>query len=200
MWTWTFEPAPDKDQAFRASGVDYDSDAYVLEGTYSTSANGVIEVEFQITYESGIAQEFYKGHVDEAGSLVGYQGFSAENVTEENHASQFIVRRISPDIMVHRPSPMEFTENKALALWKFARDAILHQIRREMWSWSYFRNRRDIMRRYVELNIRTWDYGPPPSDEERDEFLATRKALVPEDAIAALRRRNGLMRTLPKHL
>ncbi|KAK7683622.1 hypothetical protein QCA50_013460 [Cerrena zonata] len=199
MWVWIFEPVPENDYAFRASGVDYDLDSYVLEGTYSISDDGVVEVDFQITYESGSPQEYYKGRIDEKGSLIGFKGFSPDNVTEDNYASRFIVRRIPPDIMVHRPSPMEFEENAPRALWRFARDTIMMQTRRKMWSWSYFRGRRDLRRRYVELNIRTWEYGPPPSSEETEEFLASRKALIPDDALMALNIRKELLRTLPKH-
>ncbi|CAL1709515.1 unnamed protein product [Somion occarium] len=198
VWSWIFEAVPDDENAFQASGVDYDADPYTLKGHYSQAENGVIEAEFIITYESGYATEYYKGHLDEAGSFTGFKGVD-ENVSEDNHSSLFIFRRISPEIMVHRPSPMELASNKYRALWKFALEAVVTQTRRRLWSWSFFRERRDLRKRYIELNIRLWEFGPPLDEEERAAFLASRRALIPYDALFYLSIRKHMLSIIPKH-
>lgn len=52
-----------------------------------------------------------------------------------------------------RPSPEELEENKPRALLRFAGKAILNEVheRHRVWSWDYFRERRDDRKEYVEL-------------------------------------------------
>lgn len=52
-----------------------------------------------------------------------------------------------------RPSPEELQENKPRALLRFAGKAILNEVhqRHRVWTWDYFRERRDDRKEYVEL-------------------------------------------------
>ncbi|PWN54382.1 hypothetical protein IE53DRAFT_157097 [Violaceomyces palustris] len=52
-----------------------------------------------------------------------------------------------------RPSPEEMEENRPRALLKFAGKAILNEVheKHKVWTWDYFRERRDDRREYVRL-------------------------------------------------
>ncbi len=52
-----------------------------------------------------------------------------------------------------RPSTEELQENKPRALLRFAGKAILNEVhdRHRVWTWDYFRERRDERKEYVEL-------------------------------------------------
>ena len=199
MTTVILKPVPDDEFGIQGSGVEVDAQSYTIKGKYSISDSGTTEVQFTILFEGGDPTEYFKGHLDENGSLVGYQGYM-EDVSEENHASLFILRNIPTEVMAYRPSPAEFSENKARALWKFALDVVMMQTRRKLFSWSFFKERRDRRRRYIELNIQYWYYGRPLIEEEWKEFLVFRRSLLPADALYYLSMRKRIIEIVPSHL
>jgi hypothetical protein len=63
-----------------------------------------------------------------------------------------------------RPSNDKYAKNRARAHWQFALTAVLHQVKRNMWSWSYFQSRFAERRRFVNLLQRrewSWRYLLP---------------------------------------
>lgn len=189
----------DDEHAIQGSGIEVDMMPFTIKGRYSVPDSGITEVEFTLLYENGDPTEYYKGHMDESGSLVGYQGYT-KDVSEKNYASLFILRHVPAEIMAYRPSPADLNENKPRALWRFARDVILMQTRRKLFSWSHFKGRRDCRRRYIKLNIQNWYYGRPLTNEERTEFLTFRRSLLPADALYYLSMRIRLIEIIPGHL
>ncbi|KAI0094888.1 vacuolar protein sorting-associated protein 13 [Irpex rosettiformis] len=81
----------------------------------------------------------------------------------------------------YRPALEEFKENRPKALWKFARAAILEEVRdrHRRWTWSYFAERRDDRRHYVEL-FKSKQLGPL-SPQDLGLFDALEKKLSYED-------------------
>lgn len=81
----------------------------------------------------------------------------------------------------YRPAPEEFEENRSKALWKFARVAILDEVRERhrRWTWSYFAERRDDRKRYVEL-FKNKQLSPL-SPQDQEVFDAFEKKLSYED-------------------
>lgn len=53
----------------------------------------------------------------------------------------------------YRPSQQLIENNRYRALWRFAQDSILHEVKEKhrRWTWDYFRERRDDRRLYVYL-------------------------------------------------
>ncbi|KAJ7779541.1 hypothetical protein B0H14DRAFT_2631247 [Mycena olivaceomarginata] len=50
------------------------------------------------------------------------------------------------------------------------------------WSWSYFKERRDNRKRFIELYIRSTKFGPPMSDEEWEDLSRVKKTLTTSDS------------------
>lgn len=81
----------------------------------------------------------------------------------------------------YRPALEEFEENRSKALWKFARAAILDEVRERhrRWTWPYFAERRDDRKRYVEL-FKNKQLSPL-SPQDQEAFDAFEKKLSYED-------------------
>ena len=60
--------------------------------------------------------------------------------------------------MTFRPSPSLLSQSKYRSLWHYAISATLDDVRRRLWSWTYFAARRDVRKRYLEENFRRKRY------------------------------------------
>ncbi|TCD69752.1 hypothetical protein EIP91_006288 [Steccherinum ochraceum] len=184
---------------FEAVTRDFDGAPISMSGRCYTDEDGVVRVNFVISFvNTTYSDEHWSGHIDESGSLVGYKAWWSRPTAGDNE-QMFILRRTSSALMALRPSPSEFLDNKPRALWQFAIGATIHQLRKESWSWSFFKARRDHRLRYLTLNLRNWTYGRRPEGEEYAEFLGTRKAIYPEHANLIRSMRDHMTGTLPKH-
>ncbi|KAJ3011250.1 hypothetical protein NUW54_g2238 [Trametes sanguinea] len=85
-----------------------------------------------------------------------------------------------PEVMVFYPSPAEFSRDKVKALWRFALDAILYDVRRRLFSWAFIKKRKDHRRRFVSLNFATSTQIPlaPDQSAELDHLY---RRLLPAD-------------------
>jgi hypothetical protein len=89
-----------------------------------------------------------------------------------------------------RPIPVQFypfrylnhpqDSNSARARWSFACAVVLDQVRRRLWSWSYFKDRFIARRRYTELYRRRY-LSDVLSDVESKELSACERSLSPVD-------------------
>jgi hypothetical protein len=93
----------------------------------------------------------------------------------------FVFKRIAPEHMCFSPAPVELETNKSRALWTFAISAVRFDIRRNRWVWAFFKERRDIRKRFIELYIRSTTFGPSLSDEEWDELSRVMKQMTTAD-------------------
>jgi len=91
-------------------------------------------------------------------------------------------RRIPSCYLVVYPTIKEFRDNKPRALWKFAIAAVLNDIRRDHWTWSYFSQRRDDRNTVISLSLRSRWFGTPLSNEEYETICAIGPRLLPDDA------------------
>ncbi|KAJ7785322.1 hypothetical protein DFH07DRAFT_976101 [Mycena maculata] len=124
-----------------------------------------------VTYPTN-AHQYYTGKWDATkNTLTGTFG-SQENPA--THYSVFVFKRTVPEYMCFTPAPVELETNKARALWGFAIAAVRYGVRRDRWSWSFFKERRDHRLRYLELYIRSdaasTRFGQALTDEEEVEF------------------------------
>ena len=200
MDTYHFNPNSTDEPTFACdcAGHRLNTGPYKLTGSCSKDEDGTLRVKFQTAFENGKGTEYFIGHVDEQGSLVGYRSWS-DDVSVEKHNAQFIFRRVPPEIMCMRPSPAELSENKYRSFWRFACKAVLREVRRSRWSWSYFSERRNIRTRYIKLNINVWTYGRSLTDEETVEFLLHRRSLTPSESVFYRSIRDQMLVTIPKH-
>ncbi|KAJ7216565.1 hypothetical protein GGX14DRAFT_696336 [Mycena pura] len=104
----------------------------------------------------------------------------------KTHPASFVFKRMPPEHMRFVPAPVELEhkQDKSRALWRFAIEAVRHQVRRDRWSWVFFKERRDTRRRFIELYIRgsgSSTFGVPLSNEECEEFNRILKLLTTAD-------------------
>ena len=173
--------------------------SFILKGNYSTLEDGRKEVGFALLSQNGKYCQYFKGHLGKEGYLTGYYGYTEQFVNPES-SLLFTFYRIPAELVACRPPPTEFAENKARALWMFVRNALMLQSRRTLFSWSFFKSRRDQRRRSLTLNMRnSLRGGPPLTNEELDEIKVSSKLLAPADYILYQSQLTHLMRTTPKH-
>ena len=107
-------------------------------------------------------------------SITGNFGDKEDPLTQTGY---FILKRTPGEIIRFRPAPAVLRNNKAKGLWTFARSAVLEQVRRDLWSWSYFKSRRDIREAYIKLY-----FGSVIREEEKRELAKLCESVAPRDA------------------
>ena len=130
-----------------ASSVGANGTSYNILGSYTTKDDGTVEYSSIQTYVARIAKTYWTGTLEDDGmTLSGKWGYE-----KNNQPWTFVFKRVPPEILVDRPHPREFMENRIKALWKYALTAVRNQVRRQLFSWSYLRERRDVRKEYLEL-------------------------------------------------
>ncbi|KAL1941413.1 hypothetical protein VTO73DRAFT_7230 [Trametes versicolor] len=121
----------------------------VLEATDGSQRTYLITT----TGNSGaVAPSYFKATLDADGTtLVGEQDVSAAFTTPGPKPHVVLKKGVSPETMLFYPSPSALATNKPAALWRFALDAVLYNVRRRLFSWTFLRERRDRKRHLASL-------------------------------------------------
>lgn len=116
--------------------------------------------------------------------LSGKWGPWKENEKDFKAKGNFCLDRSSAVIARHRPSTEEYSKSAAKARWKLLSAVFLEQVRRQRWSWAYFRMRRDDRIAAVEAQKRVLVLGEPnwylrkyPTTENAPDFKLIRRAI-----------------------
>ncbi|KAK7685876.1 hypothetical protein QCA50_011223 [Cerrena zonata] len=150
-------------------------ESWCIKGTCMRNKQGQIEVEFGLYYEGIPESGRYHGTIDEANTLISHStdfGLDSDSESYSDSDSdldsdldwnlyhhyhhdrpRFMLRRIPAHMMVFYPPSSQLKRNRARALWFFAIRSILEDVRRRAWSWSYFRERIEKRRGYVEFGV-----------------------------------------------
>ncbi|KAJ3537236.1 hypothetical protein NM688_g6718 [Phlebia brevispora] len=197
MTSFRLKPEPADNRAFRAAGI-YDGVSFELLGRCrpSRSQPGQINVAFVIRYAREYSTQHFSGFLDTDGSLVGTEGWEED---PQSHTSRFIFKRVPARVISHRPPPSEFHNNRAKALWKYATRAVLNEVRRWLWSWKYFEERREVRLRYIELSTRFSAYGHKPNEQEELEWTDHRRRVLAVDASFYRILRDERLKIIPAH-
>jgi hypothetical protein len=148
---------------------------------------GTVSVSFKRSFPARYPTQYYTGTWDaKMQTLTGTVWREEDPNDSERPSGAFVFKRIAPEHMCFSPAPVELEANKSRALWTFAISAVRSDIRRNRWAWSFFEDRRDIRKRFIELYIRSTTFGPPISQEEWDELSRVKKMMTTAD-------RSGLM-------
>ena len=152
-----------------------------ITGSWSKNEDEVLQIKFKITFSSVLwAPMFFNGHFDpERDALTGVWGLSADL---ESALGKMEFRRIPARYFTVYPSIKELQDDKPRALWRFAITAVRNDIRRDHWSWSYFRQRRDDRKAIISLLVRTRWFGTPISDQEAETLRTIARRLISADA------------------
>ncbi|OJT06672.1 hypothetical protein TRAPUB_2475 [Trametes pubescens] len=105
------------------------------------------------TCNSGaVAPIYFKATLDADGTtLAGEQDTSAAFTTPGHKPYVVCKKGVSPETMLFYPTPSALATNKPAALWRFALDSVLYDVRRRLCSWNFLQERRDRKRRLVSL-------------------------------------------------
>jgi hypothetical protein len=168
---------------------DFKAGAWTLQGRQTITGSwllgedDVMQVKFKMSFSNDAliwASIFFNGVFDsERDALTGIWSQSAK-LRSPKGKMEF--RRIPPCYLTVYPSIKELRDNKPRALWRFAIAAVLNEIRRGRWAWSYFSQRRDDRKTIVPLLVRSRWFGPPLSAEETMKMHAITRRLTPADA------------------
>ncbi|CAK5278179.1 unnamed protein product [Mycena citricolor] len=174
VMTFMLRPAPSPDDGVQAF-IATEGDSHTITGTCSSSTHAV---SFRRSLPDRHATQFFAGKWDPANdTLLGTLGFEPDPAT---HFMDLVFRPL-----VARHARLMPPDKDPRALWKFATAAVLDDVRQRGWTWSYFKERRDTRRKYIELFIRNGDgsaqFGATLSEEESDEYRHVKKALSTGD-------------------
>ncbi|KAI0042033.1 hypothetical protein FA95DRAFT_1610509 [Auriscalpium vulgare] len=164
-------------------GTGYNSKGHFkIEGSCTTSSAGATEVSFTLLFGGTQWRNvFFKGMLHPNSDYMSGT-WTLSRTSAELTGLLVYKRNVAPEHMSFYPSPWSLKENKARALWTFAIESICHDIRRARWSWTYFKERRDIWELYSTLFLR-WRYcGPPLTAEDTTRFGNVGLRIAPSDA------------------
>ncbi|KAJ7481633.1 hypothetical protein FB451DRAFT_1236685 [Mycena latifolia] len=185
MFTMTLKPSSVQDdvQYFTAAERANRSDFNVAGECRAGDEPGIVELSFKRSFPTRYPTQYFTGTWNAATeTLIGTVGMDEDPA---KHNSAFVFKRIMPEYMCFWPAPVELETNKARALWGFAIAAVRYGVRRDRWSWSFFKERRDNRRRFIELYIRSsgsTQFGAPLTGPEWQELGLIKKTFSTADA------------------
>ncbi|KAF7361998.1 hypothetical protein MVEN_00545000 [Mycena venus] len=164
---------------FQASSRSNMSD-FTISGECNGESSEVIKFTFKQTFPARFSPQYFSGQWSRAQqSLSGTWGAEADPRT---HDGVFIFKRIIPEYMCFFPAPAVLKVNKARALWTFAISAVRYTIRKEDWSWAFFKQRTEYRKRFIELYIRSTRFGRPLNAAEQVELGLIKKSFTTADS------------------
>ncbi|KAJ7901712.1 hypothetical protein B0H14DRAFT_1250148 [Mycena olivaceomarginata] len=164
---------------FQASSRSNMSDFTIL-GECSGESSEVVKITFKQTFPARFSPQYFCGQWSRSQqSLSGTWGAEADPRT---HGGVFIFKRIIPEYMCFFPAPAVLKVNKARALWGFAISAVRYTIRKEDWSWAFFKQRTANRKRFIELYIRSTRFGKPLTTAEQIELGLIKKSFTTADS------------------
>lgn len=173
---------------FEGGGID-GRDTFTISGNIKPSTETEMEVRFVKDYarlwSSHKVSWIYHGSFDIAtGTMSGQWGNE-----ELGDFGTFRLQQAPAWTHQFRYSQSEFEENAALARWSFAGRAALYQAKQQLWSWSFFEDRRRKRKRFLELfkcreltNVWYFTQEFQLTEEQVKELHDLEKALTPTDA------------------
>ncbi|KAI0766856.1 hypothetical protein BD413DRAFT_567569 [Trametes elegans] len=128
--------------------------AYSIVGhPTATTDDGAVDFSSTWVFSSDNSRRFLKGRLSPDGqTMSGFWGGA-----EDELANEFFCTRASPEALTARPPPAEFRKHRIRALWRFALQAALDQVRRRPWrkSWRVYRKaRKELKTTYMEYMLR----------------------------------------------
>ena len=162
MSTFCFNVSVDP-HTYEASDVGANGTTFNIQGRYSVSEDSTIEYSFKRSWSARFRDQFFVGNLSPGGDeLSGKWGYA-----EDDLKYSFIYRRTSPKILIWRPSPAQFKENRIRALWKYALSVALDEVRGKLGSWSYIKEKLSRRTEYVRIVQRQDSGVATESDSNR---------------------------------
>ncbi len=193
MATFCFHASMDH-KTYEASSVGANGTTYNILGEYTTKDDGTVEYSFARTYVARLKKTYWTGTLENDGeTLTGKYGYA-----KDDQPWTFVLKRVPPEVLIDRPHPKEFTENRIKAFWKYALTATHNQVRRRLFSWSYLKARRDVRKEYLELLLKEADGRL--TDEDFKRFSALDHHSTFDDVRCFYVLQDYRQRAVPAHL
>jgi hypothetical protein len=186
MFTMIFKAADVQPQdgayAFTSTDSLYSGETWSLSGTCRSSEEGEskLMMTWVLKYSEGYDDQYFSGTFDQITNTIS--GTAGSDSDKKKHWDTVFISQQPAEVLVHRPHPTALVEDRITSLWRFALNAVLLQVRKNMWSWPYFRDRRDNRKRYLELAVRRYWFDKPLSEKENEEYFAVKRTLYPADS------------------
>jgi hypothetical protein len=149
---------------FQASSRSNMSD-FTISGECNGESSETVKFSFKQTFPARFSPQYFSGQWSRTQqSLSGTWGAELDPRT---HDGVFIFKRILSEYMCFFPAPTVLKAHKARALWTFAISSVRYKIRKEEWSWAFFKQRTENRKRFIELYIRSTHFGRPLSASEQ---------------------------------
>ncbi|KAK7062151.1 hypothetical protein R3P38DRAFT_2495366 [Favolaschia claudopus] len=164
---------------FEAVAQRANATEFSISGQCSAQHLDIVNFTFKRTYTTRFSPVHYAGTWDSSSqALTGSWGGESDPRT---HTGVFIFKRMAPECMTFFPPPVTLKENSSKALWHFAIDAVRYGVRRGTWSWTFFEQRFETRKRFLELYVRG-TFGTPLNDHEEEELGLIKKSLTAADS------------------
>ncbi|TFK81228.1 hypothetical protein K466DRAFT_558153 [Polyporus arcularius HHB13444] len=177
---------------FHGTGIEFDGDRFDISGTVVHSPDGTVFISWTLSYV-GDFNIFYTGRLVDERTILGTRSYDL-NPTSQDWS--FVLKKLPAEDLPFYPSPRELSENKYRALWGYAINVTLNNVRRRLWTWSYFVQRREARKTYVEL---TWDMVDRPSPDHDSRMSAIGRMCTPKDVRFYDSITVNLLHTIPLH-
>ncbi|KAH8097003.1 hypothetical protein BXZ70DRAFT_943874 [Cristinia sonorae] len=187
MVSYNFNPDHPGQQTFSSVGVELERGPYELLGSWNQAIDtGRVEVSFQVVYKDWTATAYSVGNLERDGTLTVRRTWNNDVQDPLLPALDFILRQVSPDVMRFRPSPAELRSpaTRPRSLWRFAIQHTVYIVRKRLWTWSYFSERRRVRRSFIRILLNSTDVKPASqrTKDEEEDLLLCRRALAPAQA------------------
>ncbi|KAF8529742.1 hypothetical protein BU17DRAFT_36449, partial [Hysterangium stoloniferum] len=165
---------------FEATGKVANTEFTVVGKCEVGEAPNFISLKFSKIFRGGAyPQQYFTGRFDASTETI--QGQMAYTPDDGSTSWTFLLKRVPADIFRFYPLPKFLEDSRARALWQFAINAIRSQVRRQLWSWSLFKERRDSRKKFIPLLVRTL-IGKRLKDSEQAEYIVLQREFMPNDA------------------
>ncbi|EJD53365.1 hypothetical protein AURDEDRAFT_180879 [Auricularia subglabra TFB-10046 SS5] len=165
--------------------------SFTITGQLSSVDGEYAQFTFKTEYTSDAYDPFKYVGTTTASSMTGQWGFWSDDASAFRADGNFTWNRTPLIAAIHRPNAASLETERARAQWSLALNAVEEQVRQQLWSWSFFRQRRDNRRKFVDAYKRVTAgrdadrYGRfwPDDDTDYSELLGDLiMKLRPEDA------------------
>jgi hypothetical protein len=121
--------------------------------------------------------------------MSGQWQFDFDDVGTVDFTSRSLVyARMPAELYALYPSLAQFEDGFARARWTFAITAVVTDLRRRRWSWSYFKKRREERKAFLSLYTRLLHFGRKLSENDDANLRELALRILPADGCFYLSR------------
>lgn len=165
---------------FQASARAGEFDFKITGSCSPVETQDQIAISFKRTFTNHHPPQYWYGRFDPATDTI--TGTVSFNEDRTGTSATFVLKRTPSDQLRFRPPPAAFEGNKARTLWTYALSVTRAYVHQQSWSKTFFHERRDTRKRFIQLYIRSTAFGKPLDEAENAELKEIRLRLTTADS------------------